>query len=335
MAAFSRKSIAGGSAQPAPGRRIGALKQIGDLHRLEHVGGVAIGAEADADAAAHHFKHGGAAHGIAHVGLGIVDHVRSAVAQQIDLAVIDMDAMRGESSAPRMPRSRHRSTTRIPCSRRQWSTSDSASAVCTWNPASKSAATWRQRASVLSLKVKEACRPKSPRSWLSGEFLVMLEKRAILLDSLRSNFGAVAIGDLVAKTAAQAGQQRGVGDAKQAARHSAGAGVMIEDCGHAIADAVDHAHHGAPIDVVEGERLVEPPPEALQNLSEVARRSIFERHAAREGAVEMGVGVDEPGQDDAAVRVEKSGVGMGMPQLGSRTNGGDQAIANGDAAVLK
>ena len=104
--------------------------------------------------------------------------------------------------------------------------------------------------------------------------------------------------------------------------------MMVEDCRHAIADAVDHAYHGAPINVVEREHLVEPPPQTLQNLLKVAGRCVLQRHAAGKGAVEMGVCVDEAGHDHAALRIEEPDGGMDAAQLGSRSYGGDEAIVN-------
>ena len=75
------------------------LQQVGYLERFEHVGGVAVGAQADAHAAAHHLEHRSAAHGIAHIGFGVVHHIGLAVAQQIDFAVVDMDTVRGDGPA--------------------------------------------------------------------------------------------------------------------------------------------------------------------------------------------------------------------------------------------
>ena len=110
---------------------------------------------------------------------------------------------------------------------------------------------------------------------------------------------------------------------------------MIEDGCHTIADAIDDAHHGAPIHVVERESLVEPPPQALQDLSEVAGGRAFERHATREGAVEMGMSIDEARHDDAASGVEEADARMGSPYLSGWTDASNQSIANGDTTVFE
>ena len=52
------------------------------------------------------------------------------------------------------------------------------------------------------------------------------------------------------------------------------------------------------------ERAVEPPPHLLQDLDEAPRRLGGTRHPAREGAVEVGVGVDEAGQHERALEVQ-------------------------------
>lgn len=59
-------------------RRVAGLmlvKQVGNLERLEHVAGISIAAEADANAALDHAKHRCASDGIAHIGLGIMNDV--------------------------------------------------------------------------------------------------------------------------------------------------------------------------------------------------------------------------------------------------------------------
>ena len=91
----------GGRLGPGGARVAGMmlLEQAGGFHGFEHVGGVAVGAETDADALAQHFEDRRAAHRVAHVGLRIVDDVGLRVAQEIDFVLADVDAMRGERSA--------------------------------------------------------------------------------------------------------------------------------------------------------------------------------------------------------------------------------------------
>ena len=150
---------------------------------------------------------------------------------------------------------------------------------------------------------KRRMHPKQSAQPVIACILAVLKKRAILLDALMRHFRAVAVGDLVAKATAHAGLARGLGNAEQTARHSAGAGMMVKYCCHAVADRGDHAHHGAPVNVVEHKRLVEPPPQPLQNLSEVTRRVVFHRHTASEGAIEMRVRVDEAGHDLSLIHI--------------------------------
>lgn len=144
--------------------------------------------------------------------------------------------------------------------------------------------------------------------------LARREKCAILFDTLERDLDAIAIGDFVAKTTTQAGEMSGVCNAEEAAFHRIGTGMVVEDGGCAVANAVDHGDGGAERDIVEGEDFVEAPPEAFEDFDEVAGGSIFERHSAGEGAVEVHVGVDEAGHDESATSINESLCRIGAKQ---------------------
>ncbi len=76
--------------------RLVLVEEVGYLERLEHVARVAIAAQAEANAAVDHSENRRATHGITHIGFGVVDHVGLAALQQCYLAIVHMNAMRGD-----------------------------------------------------------------------------------------------------------------------------------------------------------------------------------------------------------------------------------------------
>ena len=69
------------------------VEHVRDLHRLKHVVRVAVGSETGQYALAHDLQCGRASYGIAHVRLGIVDHHRVGLFDQVHLVLIHIDAV--------------------------------------------------------------------------------------------------------------------------------------------------------------------------------------------------------------------------------------------------
>ena len=175
---------------------------------------------------------------------------------------------------------------------------------------------------------------EKPAKQIVAGALATLKKGAILLDALLCNFRALTIRNFVAEATAQSGKARSLCDAKQATGNSAGAGMVIEDGGGAVADAVDHGHRCAQIHIVKSEHLVEPPPQALQDLGEVAGSRVFQRHSAGKRAVKMHVRVDEAGHDEPAAGIDETGTLVTARERGGRSGLGNQTIADCDGAVF-
>ena len=79
---------------------------------------------------------------------------------------------------------------------------------------------------------------------------------------------------------------------------------MVEEDGRPGASGLDRSDEAGQEDRLLVERAVEPPPHLLQDLDEAPRGLSRAGHAAREGAVEVGVGVDEAGEDERALEVQ-------------------------------
>ena len=129
------------------------------------------------------------------------------------------------------------------------------------------------------------------------------DEASVLADARLGAFGAVTVSYLVAQAGAQPGLTHGVGDDVQRAVHRVGAGVVVYESCRATAHRVHQAGHRAPVDIVQGERLVQGPPQAGQDFGEVAGGGAGDGEAARIGAVEVGVGADVPWQDELAAHV--------------------------------
>jgi len=123
----------------------------------------------------------------------------------------------------------------------------------------------------------------------------------VLLDPLVSPLPAVSIRDFVGEGGSQpdgvahrASQDiEGPGDAGRA-------GVMVEDRRDPASRRVHGGHKTACSDGRGIERLVEPPPQLLEDLREGARGEPRDGHAASERAVRMRVSIDEPGNGQLA-----------------------------------
>ena len=79
---------------------------------------------------------------------------------------------------------------------------------------------------------------------------------------------------------------------------------------------------------------VDRPPHAVEDVKEVVRVIAVDRDAARKGAVDVVVGVNQPRQDHPAVRVDELGAGPAPAQLIGCTDGGDNAAVGRDTAVF-
>lgn len=107
---------------------------------------------------------------------------------------------------------------------------------------------------------------------------------------------AIAVGHLVTEHGAQARPVHRIADDIKAALDEVGAGVMIDQTGGSVFDGVNQADEGAGADAFAIKRLIQGPPQALENLRKVARRRTGDRQAARIGAVKVRMGANATGQ---------------------------------------
>ena len=109
---------------------------------------------------------------------------------------------------------------------------------------------------------------------------------------------------------------------------------MVEDRRHALLDGVHVQRGGAGAGAVHHQVAVDGPPCAVQHLIEVGGVVAHDAQATGQRGVDVGVGVDEGGHDDAALGVDDVGVGVFGAQSGLLAYLYDLRTLIGHRAVL-
>ena len=156
----------------------------------------------------------------------------------------------------------------------------------------------------------------------------------IFLDGLEALFLAVPVGNLIAQAGADAEFLGRGGNGVQRAGNLGIGGVMVENGGDALLDAVHIQGVGAGAGAGQGQLAVDGPPGAVQDLVEVGGIVAHNGQAPCQGGVDMGVGIDEGGHDDAALGVDEVGLGVFGPQDALLAYLGDGGSLVGYGAVL-
>ena len=130
----------------------------------------------------------------------------------------------------------------------------------------------------------------------------------VLLDGLQALLLAVAVGDLVAQAGTDAELLGALTDLEQRAGDLGVSGVVIEDGGHALLDAVHIQRIGASAGAFQRQLAVHGPPCAVQHLVEVGGVVAHDGEASGQRGVNVGVSVDESGHDHAALGVNDLGI---------------------------
>ena len=140
--------------------------------------------------------------------------------------------------------------------------------------------------------------------------LAPLGEIGVLLNGLGALVHAVPLGHLVTQVGPNAHFSAHILDGEQGAGDFAEGGVMVEDGGDAVPDAVQHRGVGAGPGAVQGQVAVDIPPLAVQHLEKVGGVKPVDGQTPGQAAVDMGVDVDQARHDHAALGVHKLGVGV-------------------------
>jgi hypothetical protein len=137
------------------------------------------------------------------------------------------------------------------------------------------------------------------------------EERPVLRDPGISPAEAVATGRLVAQHRSQPDLLDRPPQRRERPFDGGRRGMVVEEHGRPRARGLDRAHEPGEVYRLLVQRPVQSPPDLLQDLDEAARRLSRSRHAPGEGAVEVGVGIDEPRHHERTVEVEHLLAGRG------------------------
>ena len=163
--------------------------------------------------------------------------------------------------------------------------------------------------------------------------LAVVQPILVLLDGLISFLLAIPIADLIAQAGADAEPLCTFGNLEQGARNLRKGGVVVKDRGHALLDAVNVQRIGAGPGARQGQMAVNIPPLAVQDLIEIRGVEAVDAQPSGQGGVNVGVGVDEAGHDDAAPGVDPLRLGIVRFQLGGGPDGSDFAAIDDNAAI--
>ena len=123
-------------------------------------------------------------------------------------------------------------------------------------------------------------------------------------NGLEALFLAVPVRDLIAEAGADAEFLCALADLEQRAGDLAVGRVMVEDGRDALLDAVDVECVRACAGALQRQMAVDGPPSSVQHLKEVRGVVSHDGQTARQRRINVRVGVDESGHDDAALCVD-------------------------------
>ena len=136
-------------------------------------------------------------------------------------------------------------------------------------------------------------------------FLAAADEIAVFADGRVPLLCAVPVRHLVAEAGAHAQLLYGFGDGVKGPFDPAVARVMVEHGGAAGADAVDEGGVGGAEGAFLVQSAVDGPPHAFQYLQKVRGIVALDGQAPGQGAVDVGMDVDEGGHDESAPGVDE------------------------------
>ena len=307
----------------------GALQQVGDAGGGNHVRGHAVGAEAEQDAFLQQGQHLLGADGVVHVGFGIVNHHGAGGGDEVHFGFVEVDAVDEEGV--------------LPGEAELVQALDDARAVL-------GDAVGLVGEVLGDVDVDAGLRfvADARRGFEGGvgerHLRVEAEERGDLAVLGRLRFldeagvfgdaigGDVAVGGFVAEAAGEAGPAEGFLHDVEGAIGAGGRGVVVDDGGAAGMDGFEEGDEGGIADGLGVEGEVELPPHAFEDLDEVGGGLPGRREAAREGGVEMVVGVDEAGDGDPAFGIDdlRAGGRLHRGADGGNLGAFDEDLAGGE-----
>ena len=325
-----------GGLPPAHVGQAGVVPLHGQEHlqALQHVVGVGVGTQADEDALLEQLEHRRAAHRVAHVGFRVVAHHGARLPENVHLGGGDVDAVAQHGLFPQhavVEQAVHRAAAVVP--------EGVVHVVHALGHMDVEAGhTVVGLHHLLEGLVGDGEQGVAAEHGLDHVVVLLLRppgEVGVLPDGLAALLCAVPLADLIAEVGPDAQLLTHVLDGEEGAGDFAEGGVVVEDGGHTVPDAVQHRGVGAGPGAVQGQMSVDVPPLAVQHLQEVGGVEPVDGQAPGQARVDVGVHVDEAGHDDAPPGVHKLGVGVFGPQLGQGPHLLDDLAVQRHRAVLR
>ena len=173
------------------------LKQIRRLHGLKHVGRESVGAQADGHAAAQHLGNGRATHCVGHIGFRIVHDIGPGIAQQMDLALVDVNAVRGKGPLAEDPEIVPAFDDALPVLAQAMIHIEKRLGGMHMKAGVAGGGSLAASQQCFVAQRKGCMETEEPAESAALRLSVTLDERAVLFNSLRGDLGAVAVGDFI------------------------------------------------------------------------------------------------------------------------------------------
>ena len=310
-----------------------ALDAERGLERFDHIVCPCVGAEAEQDARLGQRQHRADADGVGHVGLGVVDDHGVGVLDELDLRGVHVDAVAEDGLLAQnavVVQALHGAAAVV-----LQGVIDVVHALGDVDVVAGAAVVGLDHA------VKRLVGDGEQRvaAEHGGEHRILLllavgDPVGVLLDGLQALLLAVAVGDLVAQTGADAEFLGALADLEQGAGDLAVGRVMVENGRNALLDAVDVQGICGGAGAFERQLAVHGPPRTVEDLIEVRGIVADDGQAACQRGIDVGMRVDECGHDDAALGVDDLGLRVFCAQRGFFADLDDFGAFIGDGAFF-
>src|SRR5215471_11937405 len=109
----------------------------------------------------------------------------------------------------------------------------------------------------------------------------------ILANTILGYCKAITVRDFIGEACTNASLFNGVGYDIQASLYCIGTGMMIDNTCCAITYGISHKYFGTGTSIFQSQEFIKPPPQALQDFGEIARRITRDSHATGKCAIKM------------------------------------------------
>ncbi|MPM26014.1 hypothetical protein SDC9_72515 [bioreactor metagenome] len=284
--------------------RVVPLGAESHLDRFQHVVGIGVCAHPHQNPLLVQLQNGGDAHGIAHIALGVVDTHGVGGLDDVHLGGVDVDAV-----AEKRLRSQNivilqaldgaaavvlQTVVHVVHTLGHMDVEAHPAVVGGYHPVKGFVGDGEQGVSA-----------EQGLEHIAGVFLTVVDEVLVFLHGLERLLLAVPVGDLIAEAGPHPEFLCDLRNFHQRAGNLAEGGVMVKNGGDALLDGVDHQSLGRGLRGLQIKMPVNGPPGAVQDLVKIGGVIARDAQAAGQSGIDVSMGVDETGHDDAAFGVHE------------------------------